>query len=67
VKAIRENPQDSFEDNRNVFKIEKGYRSFKRELWIRGQKKLSIFKYLKAKEKFCEECSTATGRAKFFF
>jgi hypothetical protein len=42
-------------------------KSYKRELWIRGQKKLSIFKYLKAKEKFCEECSTATGRAKFFF
>jgi hypothetical protein len=40
---------------------------YKRELWIRGQIKLSIFKYLKAKEKFCEECSTATGRAKFFF
>jgi hypothetical protein len=42
-------------------------KQYKRELWIRGQIKLSIFKYLKAKEKFCEECSTATGRAKFFF
>jgi hypothetical protein len=33
---------------------------FQREFGIRECEKLSIFLYLKAKAKFCEECSSAT-------